>query len=267
MELSNTKNRQNSFEFVIDKMQVHILSSRDEMGKKAAEDTASKIKELLFEKNELNIVFAAAPSQNEFLYYLSQDTSIQWDKINAFHMDEYIGLHKDAPQTFGNFLKDRIFSKLDFKTVNYIDGTAINISKECQRYEKLLLNNPVDIVCLGIGENGHIAFNDPPVANFNDPLQVKDVELDLSCRQQQVNENCFDLIHHVPTRAITLTVPALLKAQYLFCIVPSGNKAKAVYNTIHSEISEKCPATILRSKENTTLYLDQDSAKLIIARA
>ena len=263
MELSNIKNSQSSSEFIRDKMQVYVFSTRDEMGKRAAEDTAIKINELLLEKKELNIVFAAAPSQNEFLHYLSQNTSIQWNKINAFHMDEYIGLYKEAPQGFGNFLKEKIFNKVNFKTVNYIDGTATSIYEECQRYENLLKKHPVDIVCLGIGENGHIAFNDPPVANFNDKMLVKDVELDLSCRQQQVNENCFDTIKLVPKRAITLTIPALISAEYLFCIVPSANKAKAVYNTIYNDNNEKCPATILRRKENTALYLDIESAKLI----
>jgi len=263
MATSDIKNKQYPFEFIRDKMHVSIFSSRNEMGKKAAEDTSVKIMELLSERDEINMIFAAAPSQNEFLTYLVQNQSIQWNKINAFHMDEYIGLDKDAPQGFGNFLKDRIFSKVGFKTVHYINGLADDIRKECIRYEKLLIDNPTDIVCLGIGENGHIAFNDPPVADFNDKVLVKDVDLDLSCRQQQVNENCFDAIERVPQRAITLTIPALIKAKYLFCIVPSANKAKAVYNTLHNEINEKCPATILRSKEYTKLYLDEDSSKLI----
>lgn len=264
MATSDIKNKQYPFEFVRDKMQVNIFISRNEMGKKAAEDTAMKIKELLLKRDEINMIFAAAPSQNEFLKYLILDKSIEWNKINAFHMDEYIGLDKNAPQGFGNFLKDRIFSKVKFKSVHYINGLADDIQRECIRYEKLLIDNPVDIVCLGIGENGHIAFNDPPVADFNDKVLVKDVNLDLSCRQQQVNEHCFATIQLVPQRAITLTIPALMKAKYLFCIVPSVNKSKAVYNTLHNEIDEKCPATILRTKENAKLYLDKDSANLII---
>jgi len=121
----------------------------------------------------------------------------------------------------------------------------------------------VDIVCLGIGENGHIAFNDPPVADFNDPKSVKVVELDLACRQQQVNENLFASIDLVPTHAITVTIPALLRAKHMFCMVPAGNKAEAVYNTLNSDISEACPATILRTKKGAILYLDKDSASLL----
>ncbi len=261
--MSNSRNRFSPLELVQDKMSVSIFSTRDEMGKKAAKDVAATIKKLLLTKNEVNIIFAAAPSQNEFLMYLVDDKSVMWHKINAFHMDEYIGLADDAPQGFGNFLKDRLFGKVQFKSTHYINGNNINIQNECNRYQKLLTDYPVDIVCLGIGENGHIAFNDPPVADFNDKLTVKEVELDFSCRQQQVNENCFTSIELVPLKAITLTIPTLLKAKYLFCVVPSSSKATAVYNTLYSEINENCPATILRSKENTKLYLDKDSAKLI----
>jgi glucosamine-6-phosphate deaminase len=263
MAMSNSENRFNPVEFVQDKMVVSIFNSRNEMGQKAAQDTAEAIKQILLIKNEVNIIFAAAPSQNEFLMHLVKDKSVPWFKINAFHMDEYIGLHEDAPQGFGNFLKNLIFGKVNFKSVHYINGNATNIQQECDRYQNLLSQNPVDIVCLGIGENGHIAFNDPPVADFNDKLTDKEVELDVSCRQQQINENCFSSLELVPLKAITLTIPTLLKANYLFCIVPSSGKAAAVYNTLYNEIDEKCPATILRNKENVKLYLDKDSAKLL----
>ncbi|VBB48560.1 Glucosamine-6-phosphate isomerase [uncultured Paludibacter sp.] len=259
-----TEINSNPIVFLKDKIQVHIFNSREDMGKKAAEDTAAKIKEILQEKNEVNMIFAAAPSQNEFLKYLVNDLSIPWEKINAFHMDEYIGLSANAPQGFGNFLKERLFEKVPFKSVQYINGLVEDIQVECDRYEKLLMDYPVDIVCLGIGENGHIAFNDPPVADFNDKVLVKEVELDPSCRQQQVNENCFTSIDLVPLKAITLTIPALMKAKYMFCVVPSANKAKAVYETLHHKISEKYPATILRTKEDMKLYLDKDSASLLI---
>lgn len=135
-------------------------------------------------------------------------------------MDEYIGIHAEAPQSFGNFLRQRIFDKVPFKTVNYLNGQAENLEEECKRYSELLLRHPVDIVCLGIGENGHIAFNDPDVANFNDSQLVKVVELDPICRQQQVNEKCFETFDLVPAKALTLTIPALLKADWMFCIVP-----------------------------------------------
>lgn len=242
---------------------VKIFPSREAMGQKAAEDVSRTIQELLTQKSEINIIFAAAPSQNEFLKYLSEDPSIQWDRINAFHMDEYIGIDENAPQAFGNFLKERLFGKVPFKSVHYLNGQAKDLSSECKRYAALLRNNPVDMVCLGIGENGHIAFNDPSVANFNDPETVKVVELEEISRQQQVNDACFPDIDSVPKKAFTVTIPALLKADYLFCIVPSKLKAEAVYKTLNDPISEKCPATILRQKKGAFLYLDHESSSLL----
>lgn len=178
-------------------------------------------------------------------------------------MDEYIGIHPDAPQSFGHFLRIRIFDKVPFKKVNYLNGLAESLEEECKRYADLLTKYPVDIVCLGIGENGHIAFNDPDVADFNDPKLVKIVKLDPVCRQQQVNEKCFERLDLVPKEALTLTIPALLKAEWMFCIVPFKNKAHAVYRAIYGEISEKCPASILRRKEKSSLYLDTESAEQI----
>jgi glucosamine-6-phosphate deaminase len=217
----------------------------------------------LKEKNEINMIFAAAPSQNDVLKALVEDKSIEWNRVNAYHMDEYIGLDKDAPQAFGNFLKDHIFSLVPFKSINYIDATATDPELEAERYGKLLKENPTDIVIMGIGENGHIAFNDPPVADFKDKRVVKPVKLDEVCRQQQVNDGCFSSIDKVPTHAITLTVPTLVKAPYLFCIVPAKTKANAVYQTINGEIGEHCPATVLRLQDNAKLYLDNESSKLL----
>ena len=212
---------------------------------------------------EINMIFAAAPSQEEFLHHLISDQRISWNRINAFHMDEYIGVLPDAPQSFGNFLRIRIFDKVPFKNVYYLNGHATDLEEECTRYTSLLSQFPTDIVCLGIGENGHIAFNDPDVANFNDHKLVKIVKLDHVCRQQQVNEKCFETLEQVPTEALTLTIPALLKAKWMFCIVPFKNKSQAVYRTIHGDISEKCPASILRRKEKSSLYLDTESAQLL----
>ena len=249
--------------FQQDLLTVKMFPSIQQMGKCAATEVTNKICELLKEKAEINMIFAAAPSQNEFLSHLIHSKQIDWTRINAFHMDEYIGIHAEAPQSFGNFLRQRIFDKVPFKTVNYLNGQAENLEGECKRYAELVLRHPVDIVCLGIGENGHIAFNDPDVANFNDSQLVKVVELDPICRQQQVNEKCFETFDLVPAKALTLTIPALLKADWMFCIVPFKNKANAVYNTLYGEISEKCPASILRKKENSCLYLDPESAERI----
>jgi glucosamine-6-phosphate deaminase len=250
--------------FVKDKLHVKAFSTRDEMGKRAASDIAETINDLLQNKPVINIIFAAAPSQKECLHYLTEDESIDWSRVNAFHMDEYIGLANNSPQSFGNFLKNHIFAKVPFRSVNYIDGSNPDFEEECERYAKLLNDNPVDIVCLGIGENGHIAFNDPPVANFNDPKVIKVVKLDLVCRQQQVNDKCFDDLSLVPTHAFTLTIPALINAEYMFCVVPSKNKAEAIFRTLNDEVSEKCPATILRTRNNVLLYLDKASSSLIL---
>lgn len=264
MEMLYTKTEQGTIQFKKDKLAVEIFPGRVEMGKKVAADVSEKIRELLKQKSEVNIIFAAAPSQEEMLQSLVADTTIDWSSINAFHMDEYKGISEDAPQGFGNFLRDRIFSKVPFRSVNYLNGKAEDLEQECNRYAALLAKYKVDIVCLGIGENGHIAFNDPIVADFNDPLAVKVVELDDICRQQQVNENCFASFDLVPTHAFTVTIPSLLKADYMFCTVPAINKANAVKMTLNDEISEKCPATILRTKENAKLYLDDKSSSLIL---
>ncbi len=249
--------------FKKDLLNVNIYSSRDEMGKAAASDIKACILSLLAKKETINMIFAAAPSQNEVLASLAFDKEIPWNKINAFHMDEYIGLSSDAPQGFGNFLKAHIFGIADFKSVNYIDISATDADKECERYSALLKQYPTDIVVMGIGENGHIAFNDPPVADFNDQKAVKPVVLDEICRNQQVNDGCFAKIDDVPKKAITLTVPTLFAADYLFCIVPARTKANAVKSTLCDDINEKCPATVLRRHKNAVLYLDGDSSSLL----
>ena len=233
------------------------------MGKSAANDIKACILSLLKTKETINMIFAAAPSQNEVLYALATDKEIPWNRINAFHMDEYIGLSADAPQGFGNFLKEHIFGLADFKSVSYIDITASDAEKECKRYAELLAKYPTDIVVMGIGENGHIAFNDPPVADFNDKKAVKSVELDEICRNQQVNDGCFAKIDDVPKTAITLTVPTLFAGDHLFCIVPAKTKAKAVKATLCDDINEKCPATVLRRHKSAILYLDSDSSSLL----
>lgn len=246
-----------------DLLKVNIYETRAEMGLAAAADIKAKIIELLGEKETINMIFAAAPSQNEVLAALANDREIPWDRVNAFHMDEYIGLSSDAPQGFGNFLKEHIFGIANFKSVNYIDITAPDADAECKRYSALLAKSPTDIVVMGIGENGHIAFNDPPVADFNDTKAVKPVALDEVCRQQQVNDGCFKRIDDVPKTAITLTVPTLFGGDYLFCIVPAKTKANAVRATLCGEIGEACPATVLRRHKNAVLYLDGDSSALL----
>ncbi len=242
---------------------VHIYANRVLMGEDAADLVCKKISELHRKQEFVNMIFAAAPSQNEFLAALTGKTIVDWQRVNAFNMDEYIGLPENDPRNFASYLKENIFSKLHFHTTNYIDGNAADIGAECSRYTGLLAQYPTDIVCMGIGENGHLAFNDPPVADFNDPLSVKMVKLDAPCRQQQVNDGCFTELTEVPAYAITLTIPALMAGKYIYSIVPGKKKAEAVYNTVNGEIIEKYPSAILRRHENAVLLLDKNSSALL----
>lgn len=243
-----------------DNLEIQFFDTRQEMGENAAKMVADKIRELQETQESINIIFASAPSQNEFLAALSTETEIAWERINAFHMDEYVGLPNDAPQNFGNFLKVKLFDLVPIKSVFYINGNAPDIEHECTRYAQLLTDYAADIICMGIGENTHIAFNDPFVANFNDTILVKKVALDHASRQQQVNDKCFQILDEVPVDAITLTVPALLKAKYAYVIVPGKNKAQAIYSTVEEEISEEFPSTILRNHPNAILFIDKDSS-------
>lgn len=253
-------------EICAEQLKVKVFETRTEMGDCAASEIAACIKKLQEEKEELNIIFAAAPSQNETIAALIATEGIEWSKINAFHMDEYIGLSEDAPQAFGNFLKACLFDKVNFKSVNYINAAGTSYEEICENYGKLLEAYPVDIVCLGIGENGHIAFNDPWVADLNDSQAIKKVELDEVCRQQQVNDGCFEKLSDVPRFAVTLTVPALVRADHMFCSVPAATKAEAVYNTVHHEINEDVPATIMRTHKHAVMYCDKDSGVKLLSK-
>ncbi|MBQ2718963.1 MAG: glucosamine-6-phosphate deaminase [Clostridia bacterium] len=249
--------------FTVDKLTVKIEKSRTAMGALAAAEISARIRALLSEREYINMIFAAAPSQNEVLASLVADKSIDWTRVNAFHMDEYIGLPKEAPQRFGNFLSEHIFSLVPFRSVNYIDSSN-EAEAECRRYTALLEKYPTDIVVMGIGENGHIAFNDPGVADFNDPVAIKPAKLDDVCRMQQVHDGCFSSINEVPTHAFTLTCPTLVKATYKFCIVPAPTKAAAVAAMLRGPITDACPATLLRTVEGATLYLEPDSASSLV---
>jgi glucosamine-6-phosphate deaminase len=246
-----------------DRLAVKVYENREIMGSAAAGMVAEKVKTLLAEQDFVNIIFASAPSQNEFLAALSRVGTIEWERVNAFHMDEYIGLPDNDSRSFAYYLDDKILGRRNFRSINYINGNAPDIGGECRRYAKMLTSYPTDIVCLGIGENGHLAFNDPHVADFHDTSLVKMVKLDAECRHQQVNDGCFDHLSEVPAYAITLTIPALMAGKYVYCVVPGKQKARAVYNTLNKEIIEKYPATILRGHADAVLFLDKDSSSLL----
>ena len=250
--------------FEVDLLKVRIFDTRAEMGKAAAAAAAECLRSLLAEKEEVNVVFAAAPSQNETLAALVAEAGIDWSRVNAFHMDEYVGLPKGHPARFSQYLDDHIFGLLPFRRVflmNSGDGTP---QQECERYAALLEEYPTDLVCLGIGENGHIAFNDPGVADFHDPVLAKLAALDEVCRRQQVNDGCFPTLADVPTHAVTLTIPALMRAKHLVCTVPAKTKANAVRETLTTDrIDEHCPATAMRLHGGAILFCDADSASLL----
>jgi glucosamine-6-phosphate deaminase len=245
--------------FQRDKLRIEVYNKETEMGMAAADFTASRLQSALGEKGSANLILATGTSQFAFLEALRQK-DIQWEKVTVFHLDEYIGIAESHPASFRNYLKTRILNYIKPGKVYLINGDARNLQKEMDSYEKLLKRYPVDIACIGIGENGHIAFNDPPVADFNDPLWVKEVELDHDCRVQQLGEGWFASLDEVPRKAVTLTVTAIMNCRALSCVVPGSRKATAVDNTLNAQINERCPATILRHHPDATLFLDKESA-------
>ncbi len=250
-------------QFKAEKATVKVYQNRGKMGEAAAKAAGEKMIEIIAKKGRVSVVFASAPSQEEFLANLGAMGGIAWSRVRAFHLDEYVGLPRDAKQAFGRFLKDRLFDKVKPGRVYYMDGNAEDLEGECQRYTKRLEEEGLDIACIGVGENGHWAFNDPHVADFHDPLTVKMVKLDETSRRQQVHDGCFPSLEEVPRRAITMTMPAIFKANHIFCIVPAKSKAEAVKKTIYGPISTSCPASIIRKHKSATLFLDIDSASLL----
>ena len=243
-----------------DQLAVKVYANRRDLGRAVGLEAAAQLKRLLAIQKRANVIFAAAPSQNEFLDTLSSVEGIEWERVTAMHMDEYVGLSPNAPQRFGNYLKEHIFDRVNPGGIHYLDGNAADIHAECERYSGLLRDNPVDIVFAGIGENGHLAFNDPGLADFLDTALVKVVTLDEMCRQQQVNDECFGQLSEVPTQALTLTVPSLMAARWVYAMVPGPTKAEAVSGTLSGEITPDVPATILRIHPRAVLYIDEDSA-------
>lgn len=248
------------------KLEIKIFSSREELGDAAAGTTALLIRLLLQQHKCVNIVFAAAPSQNEFLEALVKFKDIDWSRVNAFHLDEYVGLPTEHPQRFSKFLKDRIFDLLPFRNVYYVVPPGCEQDDPqllAERYEQILRNNKLHIACIGIGENGHIAFNEPFQTKFDDDKLVRVVKLDERSRQQQINDGCFQKIEDVPTHAITLTVPAIMSAEHIICVVPGERKAEAVLKTLEGPINVGCPASVIRRHKSVRMFLDKASASLL----
>lgn len=246
---------------LLNTLSVHVAESRSAMGVLAAADVANELRMRLERQTGVRMIFAAAPSQSEMLTALRGERGIDWGRVTAFQMDEYLNLPADAPQRFGYWLRGAIFDHLPFAAVHLIEPDY-EPERAAIDYAAKLNAAPIDIVCCGIGVNGHLAFNDPP-ADFEDPLTVKAVNLDAQCRQQQVDDKCFLSIDEVPKRALTITIPGLLACQAIFCTVPGALKKEAVRRTLMETINPMCPATVLRTHLRCRLYLDPESASKV----
>jgi glucosamine-6-phosphate deaminase len=244
-------------------MSVRVLDQTEDLAVDAALATQEYLQQLLARQTTVSAIFACAASQVRFLNTLVKLPKIDWSRIAVFHMDEYLGLSDNHAASFRRFLREHLVNPVQPGKVHYLAGDALEPIKECDRYASLLQAQPIDLCCLGIGENGHLAFNDPPVADFTDLRPVKIVKLDAACRQQQVGEGCFPNLDAVPQYALTLTIPALCAARKMICIVPDQRKAAAVQSAIKGSLSTACPASYLRQQSHATLYLDSDSASLL----
>jgi glucosamine-6-phosphate deaminase len=230
------------------------------MGLAAARSVGEAIRHLVARDGQASVIFASAPSQNEFLAALRQEAGIDWGRVTAFHLDEYVGLSPEHPASFRRFLVDRFFSHVRVAAFHGLDGQAADLATECARYAERLRSQPPGLAILGIGENGHLAFIDPPVCDFADPADVRVVELDEPCRTQQVNDGCFASLADVPKTALSLTVPFLLRVPRAVAIVPGPRKRDAIAAAVRGLVTTKCPASVLRRHRDATLFLDEDSA-------
>lgn len=243
-------------------IQVKIFGEKKSLGAAAADFVAQKLESTAHDQGVARAIFATGASQFEFIDDLVRQM-IPWGQVHAFHLDEYVGLSMEHPASFRKYLKERLFDKVLPAKVHYLDGTSPDLQAECDRYTQLLLEDEIDIACIGIGENGHIAFNDPPVADFNDPEWVKVVELDAACRQQQLGEGWFPTLDDVPREALTQTVPAIMRSKCISCFVPDARKAEAVKNALTGPVDTSCPASILREHPNIVLWLDEPAASML----
>jgi len=248
--------------FWVDDLEVRVFDGVDDMANAAAADAAAAIRSAVDQRNRANVMFASGNSQLSFLDALMARPDVEWSKVTGFHMDEYVGMDADHPASFARYMRERIVERAQPGEFHFVDGTN-SAPRECARYAALLRAHPLDLCCLGIGENGHLAFNDPPFADFDDELDVKEVSLDDASRRQQVGEGHFATIQDVPLTALTVTIPALLRAARVLVVVPENRKADAVRRTLEEPIATSCPASVLRRTPHATLYLDDASASNI----
>jgi glucosamine-6-phosphate deaminase len=244
---------------LVDRLRVEVHDDGAALARAAAAGAAAILATTVEERGVANAMFATGNSQLAFVDALVSTPGVPWADVVVFHMDEYVGVGPDHPAGFQRWIRERIAARVPAKAVHFVNGLA-DPEQECTRYSGLLRDHPVDLCVLGIGENGHLAFNDPPVADFADPLDVKIVELDLACRRQQVGEGHFPDVGAVPTRALTVTVPALLRARAVIAVVPEERKAEPVRAALLGPVATSCPASALRTTGNVTLHLDRGSA-------
>ena len=242
------------------RLRVEVFPSRPMMGLASARAVAEAIRGLIARDGRAAVIFASAPSQNEFLAALRQEPGIDWPKLTAFHLDEYVGIAPDHPASFRRFLVDRLFAHVKVAAFHGLDGQAKDLTAECARYAALLRQEAPALAILGIGENGHLAFIDPPVCDFSERADVRVVELDEPCRRQQVNDGCFPSLAEVPRTALSLTVPFLMGVPRAVAIVPGPAKRAAITAAIRGPVTTACPASILRRHRDATVFLDEDSA-------
>jgi glucosamine-6-phosphate deaminase len=247
-------------ERVFDRMAVLVGTDIEECASAAAADAAAVLSDAVARRGAANAMFATGNSQIRFLEALVRRAEVPWGRVVVFHMDEYVGVGADHPAGFRRYITDRIVEEVRPREAHLIHGDAPDPEEESRRYSELLRAHPLDLCCLGIGENGHLAFNDPPVADFEDPLRVKVVELDRACRAQQVGEGHFASIEEVPTHAITATIPTLLGASRVVAVVPEARKAEPVAAALTGPVTTGCPASVLRTRGSVRLYLDEESA-------
>jgi len=245
--------------FTVERLDVYIYPDRAAIGQAAADFVSDGLRQAIEARGEANAIFATGASQYEFLAALRDASDVDWSQVTAFHLDEYLGLGRDHPASFRRFLEERLFGQLPFKAVHLLDGDAPDPQAEADRYATLLHNQVIDVACIGIGENGHLAFNDPP-ANFETPHLVHVVDLDDVCRGQQVGEGHFATLADVPRQALSLSVPAILRARTLSCVVPDARKAQPVQCALEGPIQPACPASALRRHANGRVFLDPASA-------